>query len=424
MEARIFYLNPEHQYLVFGCLDVTEKYEQEQQRKEVLEQAARRAQSASAAKTNFLARMSHDIRTPLNGIIGMTDLAMDEMNLSQVRAYLKKIDESSHFLLALVNDILDMSKVESGKMELHLEPYSYPELKQYIMAVISPLAERRGIHFTLRNSYDKGSVLVDKIRLNQIVFNLLSNAVKFTPAGGHVELDLCHHKVTEEHLSMDMIVRDDGAGMSADFQKRLFQPFEQEYTSSNARRAGSGLGLAIVRSLVSLMGGTISVKSELGKGSEFCVHLVLPFVERKQSVPADQQEEVSFEGCRFLVAEDNDINGEIVQTLLHKKGAEAVRAMDGREALQKMETSGLCAFDAILMDMQMPGMDGLEASRRIRALDRPDAAVIPIIAMTANAYDEDVCACLAAGMNAHIAKPIDTGVMFRTLAKYVKAKAK
>ena len=424
METRIFYLNEERQYLVFGFSDVTEQYEREQQRKEVLERAARKAQSASEAKTNFLARMSHDIRTPLNGIIGMTGLAMEEENIAQIKEYLRKIDESSHFLLALVNDILDMSKVESGKMELHPEPYSYPELHQYITAVISPLAERRGVHFTISNPYAEGIVRVDKLRLNQIVFNLLSNAVKFTPAGGHVVLEFSRHKVEAGQMSVDISVRDDGAGMSEEFQKKLFQPFEQEYTSHNAKRNGSGLGLAIVRSLVTLMGGTISVRSAPGKGSEFSVHLTMPLVEEKIMAATEHTEEISLTGCRFLVAEDNDINSEIVLTLLLKKGASAVRARDGKEALQMLEASEPHTFDAILMDVQMPGMDGLEASRRIRSLERRDAAAVPIIAMTANAYDEDVCACLAAGMNAHIAKPIDTGVMFRTLAKYVRAKAK
>ena len=420
MEMRIFYLNNERRYIVFGRSDVTKQYEETRCGRERLEAAMRQAESASQSKTNFLARMSHDIRTPLNGIIGMTQLALDEEMTPDARDYIKKIDESSHFLLALVNDILDMSKVESGKMELHPEPYTYPELYQYIKAVIQPLANTRGVQLCIENPFTACALFIDKVRMNQILFNLLSNAIKFTPAGGRVDLLFCNHQENKGKFSYDIVVRDNGIGMSEEFQKKLFRPFEQEYTERNAHRSGSGLGLSIVKSLVDLMGGQIQVKSTPGKGSEFRLHLCFAVVAEPEQKKAALPAEIELTGRKFLVAEDNDINAEIIMALLQKKGASTGRAADGNSALRQFTASAAGEYTAIIMDVQMPGMDGLEATRRIRALPRPDAQQVPIIAMTANAYEEDVQECLAAGMNAHLAKPVDTEILFRTLQQYVR----
>ena len=380
----------------------------------------RRAELANAAKTNFLARMSHDIRTPLNGIMGMTSLALDEKLPDVAREYLHKIDESSNFLLALINDILDMSKVESGKLELHPEHYEHQELNRYLDAVIAPLCQAKNITFKVQYPETNYTLLMDKLRFNQILFNLLSNAVKFTPKEGHVSLAFHSYEITPTSLKLDVTVTDDGIGIDKAFQKKLFQPFEQEYTDSNAVRFGSGLGLAIVKSLVELMGGTITVQSERGKGSRFKIRgLSFPIVPDVQTPAAKENLPISLAGKHILLAEDNAINAEIVARLLQKKGARVVIATDGTIVVKQYADSEQYSFDAILMDVQMPHQDGLAATKAIRKLDRPDARTVPIIAMTANAFEDDIRICLEAGMNAHLAKPVVTDILYQTLQEWV-----
>ena len=420
MRMLFFYLNAEKRYLVFCRSDITEQIEKEQQQQLKLEQSMRRAELANAAKTNFLARMSHDIRTPLNGIMGMTNLALDEQLPPAAREYLQKIDESSHFLLALINDILDMTKVESGKLELHPEPSTHLQLNKYLQAVIEPLCQAKNITFTVRHPKKSFTLLIDKVRFYQIIFNLLSNAVKFTHRGGHVQLELHSYEITDSSLKLDITVTDDGIGMSREFQQKLFQPFEQEYTDSNAVRFGSGLGLAIVKSLVELMGGTITVQSERGKGSRFKIRgLSFPIVPDVQTPAAKENLPTSLAGKHILLAEDNAINAEIVARLLQKKGARVVIATDGTIVVKQYADSEQYSFDAILMDVQMPHQDGLAATKAIRKLDRPDARTVPIIAMTANAFEDDIRICLDAGMNAHLAKPVVTDVLYQTLQEWV-----
>jgi len=421
---QVFYLNEERRYLVFGRMDVTEQYEKDAAGKRALEEAAAKAERANAAKSDFLARMSHDIRTPLNGILGMTELALEEPVSPAVEDYLRKVRESGVFLLSLVNDILDMSKVESGKMELHPEHYSYEELEKYLKAVINPLCDAKQIEFKVINGFTKYTVLADKLRLNQILFNLLSNAVKFSPRGGTVELEFAHHQINDSHLELDILIRDHGIGMSEAFQKRLFQPFEQETTNRSAGRQGSGLGLAIVKNLVELMGGTVQLRSTKGLGTEVKLHLSFPIVPevplQEEAQPAPL--EVDFTGRRIMVVEDNAINAEIVLRLLQKKGAAVVVAVDGANAVKQYAEAEQYFFDLVLMDVQMPVMDGLEATRRIRGLWRPDAKTVPIVAMTANAFAEDVASCKAAGMNAHVAKPIDIQSFFATVGSQLNRK--
>lgn len=420
MQMLFFYLNEEKRYLIFSRSDITQQIEKEQQQKQLLEQSMRRAELANAAKTNFLARMSHDIRTPLNGIMGMTGLALDEQLPTAAREYLQKIDESSHFLLALINDILDMTKVESGKLELHPEPSTNAQLKQYLQAVIEPLCRAKNITFTIKHPAQTFTLLLDKIRFYQIIFNLLSNAVKFTPRNGHVSLELYNYDITENSLKLDITVTDDGIGISREFQQKLFQPFEQEYTDSNAVRFGSGLGLAIVKSLVELMGGTITVQSERGLGSHFIIHgLSFPIVPQVPEPAVQENLAISLAGKHILLAEDNAINAEIVTRLLQKKGAQVAVATDGITVVNQFADSEQYSFDAILMDVQMPHQDGLEATRIIRKLDRPDAHTVPIIAMTANAFEDDIRTCIEAGMNAHLAKPVATDLLYQTLQKWL-----
>jgi len=382
--------------------------------------ALKDATKASRTKSDFLSRMSHDIRTPLNGIIGMTALAEDEKNNPpKTSAYLKKIDESGHFLLDLVNDILDISKVESGKLELHPTPYTNTELWDYVAAVINPLCEEKKIVFSVVPPERVVSVLVDKLRFNRIFFNLLSNAVKFTPTGGHILL--APHILSEKDgfIYVEFTVKDSGCGMSKEFMETMFQPFEQEYKAENAERQGSGLGLAITKQLVDLMGGSIKVESEQGRGSTFIVNLPMKLADTgaESETRTENADLTKLDGKRVLICEDNDINAEIEKALLEKKGIASDRAVNGAEGVEKFATSPKHFYDAILMDVRMPIMDGITASRTIRKLTRPDAETVPIIAMTANAFTEDVQECLSAGMNSHISKPVDPNIMYKELAR-------
>jgi CheY-like chemotaxis protein len=366
--------------------------------------------------------MSHDIRTPLNGIMGMTSLALDEKLPDAAREYLNKIDESSHFLLALINDILDMTKVESGKLELHPEHYGYQELNRYLGAVIVPLCQAKEINFKVQAPETKYTLLLDKLRFNQILFNLLANAVKFTPRGGHVSLVFHNYEITPAALKMDITVKDDGIGIDKAFQKKLFQPFEQESADNNSARTGSGLGLSIVKSLVELMGGTITVKSSKGHGSEFQIRQLPCTIVPTVAEPAVKKSvSVSLQGKHILLAEDNAINAEIMMRLLEKKGAQVTVAADGLIVVKQYADSEQYTYDLILMDVQMPNQDGLAATKAIRGLNRPDAKTVPIIAMTANAYDDDVRTCLKAGMNAHLAKPVATDLLYETLQHWLSA---
>ena len=417
MQINASYYDAEKRYLILSRSDVTEQYEQEQQQKETLKKSAERAKKANAAKSDFLSRMSHDIRTPLNGIIGMTALAREEKDIDTMYDYLDKIDESGHFLLGLVNDILDMTRVESGKIVLRPECYSYKEMYKYLESVIQPLCESKGIIFTVRAEGVKHSVLVDKLRLAQIFFNLLSNSVKYTPRGGHVSFEIKNRIEAYGYVESDYVITDDGIGISKAFQKKMFEPFEQEYTENNVYRAGSGLGLAIVKSMVDLMHGTISVESTPGKGSIFTVRLKLPIATDDPTVNTENKfsDEV-LEGRNVLIAEDNAVNSEIVKRMLEKKGIKCTVTVNGLLALDNFRCSREGKYDAVLMDIRMPVMDGLQSTRAIRSLSREDAKRIPIIALTANAFDEDVKKCLDAGMDAHIAKPVEPQKLYEILA--------
>lgn len=363
-----------------------------------------REKEASDAKTDFLSRMSHDIRTPLNGIIGLTTLALNEDLPPLIREYLENIKVSGQFLAGLVNDILDLSKVESGKAELHPEPYSCRDLCKYVEAVVIPLCKDKGLDFRISPPDNAPPVLLDRLRFNQIIFNLLSNAVKYTPAGGLIEFYWERTELSQDRVILSFTVRDDGIGMSEEFQRHMFESFTQE--RSQTADSGSGLGLSIVNSLVKLMHGRISVESKLGKGSAFVVQLETTVCRRGYSVPQEIVI-VKLDGRRVLLCEDNRINIMVAQRMLESWGMLVDVAENGRVCVKLFSESPLDTYDAVLMDVIMPEMDGLSATRAIRALDRPDAATVPIIAMTANAYDSDVQNCLDAGMNAHLGKPID-----------------
>ena len=383
--------------------------------------------SANNAKTDFLSRMSHDIRTPLNGIIGMTHIATEQQNCAKTNDCLQKIDTSSKFLLGLVNDILDMAKAESNKIELHEEPYPVVYFYNYIEAVIKPLCKDKNQKFILdSDAIDTVVPLMDPLRINQIYFNLLSNAVKYTPEGGTITLHLHEYITKEKKLVVESGVTDNGIGISESFQKFLFQPFTQEGRNDNSESRGSGLGLAIVKKMADLMGATIGVTSKIGKGSTFTFNAEFKCIDAstfKKDTAASEDNATDFtnlEGKRILLCEDHPLNQEIMKTLLEEKKIVVEIADDGQRGIELFQQSSAYFFDAILMDIRMPLMNGYDATKAIRSLTRQDAATVPIIAMTADAFEDDVQKCLAAGMNGHIAKPIEPEKLYTTLLKLIK----
>jgi len=387
------------------------------------------ATTANAAKSEFLSRMSHDIRTPLNGIIGMTYIANKQQNPVQTVDCLKKIDTSSKFLLGLVNDILDMSKAESNKIELHPEPYDAQSFLDYLNAVIVPLCRDKNQKLIIdANPVSDVMPCIDKLRINQVFFNLMSNALKFTPEGGTIKYSLTESKTSGGRLAMHAEVSDNGVGMSEEFQKILFEPFAQEWRNDTSQTRGSGLGLAIVKKMLDIMGGKISVKSRLGEGTTFIIDAVFDCVPAesytKNSVKAAGNEDAELNGLHVLLCEDHPLNQEIAKKLLNEKGMTAEIAENGQRGIDMFSKSPIGFYDVILMDIRMPVMDGYEAAQKIRQLTRKDAALIPIIAMTADAFSDDVQKCIKSGMNGHISKPVDPKTLFSTISQAVRGKNK
>ena len=391
--------------------------------KQEAETARQTADAANRAKTDFLSRMSHDIRTPMNGIIGMTHLAKQQDDPVRVREYLDKIDTSSKFLLGLVNDILDMTKAESGKIELHPEPYPQQEFTSYMEAVIKPLVMEKNQTIDYQIDLPKDAVpLQDKLRVNQIIFNILSNAVKFTPEGGKIRYSTSAKMSADGRMLMHIEVSDNGVGMSENFQKVIFDPFTQEGRSDTLSNRGTGLGMTITKRLVSLMGGTIRAESRLGHGSTFFVDIPFRTVPAKVSACADGSAEKAaardasgLQGKHVLLCEDHPLNQEIAKALLEEKKIIVSIAEDGKVGVETFRNSSPNYFDAVLMDIRMPVMDGIEATKKIRALPRADAKTVPILAMTADAFADDVQRCREAGMNGHVAKPIDPQKLYELL---------
>jgi signal transduction histidine kinase/CheY-like chemotaxis protein len=389
----------------------------------MLAEAKKEAEAANIAKSDFLSRMSHDIRTPLNGIIGMTYIAKEQKNPSQTTDCLEKIDTSSKFLLGLVNEILDMSKAESGKIELHPEPYYMDDFKSYIDAVIRPLCNGKNQTLSFE-THTLGKLVpkLDILRTNQIYFNLLSNAVKFTPEGGEIRVSVSECEIPGEKVRITVSIKDNGIGMSDEFQKVLFEPFSQEHRSDNSEMRGTGLGLAIVKNTIDAMNGTINVKSKIGEGTEFVFSIDCEYVLARNEghrAQAESSENSSKElsGKHVLLCEDHPLNQEIARKLLEDRGVIVDIAENGDVGVKHFIQSSVFYYDAILMDIRMPVLDGCEATRKIRSLGRADAKVIPIIAMTADAFEEDTKRFLDAGMNDHITKPIDPNVMYEVLYK-------
>lgn len=414
-------------YIVCTCRDITDIYRLEKKHQEEMAKLVEKAQESSRAKGDFLSRMSHDIRTPLNAIIGLNALTFEEAeDPGLVRENLTKMRSASNFLMGLINDILDMSRIEDGAVVLNKEPYGYREFLMNIKTMFEPLCIKANIHFVLDQRNIDTCAFVDKIRFNQIFFNLLSNAVKYTPDGGTVTFRVDHVEENEKSYTFDFVVQDTGIGMSKEFQRIMFEPFSREYSRISSTKQGSGLGLSIAKKLVELMGGTISVESEEGKGSKFLVHLQLEKckpedLNKHAIVPgADTEVMAKLQGKNVLLVEDHPLNAEITRRLLEKRGMHVISAENGEEAVSEFSASIPHYFDVILMDIRMPVMDGLEATRAIRALDRKDSSLVPIIATTGDAYLNDIEKSRQAGMNAHLSKPIDPHMLYHEIAAQIR----
>ena len=383
--------------------------------------AERAAQEASRAKSSFLARMSHEIRTPLNAIIGMAEITRaSASNPAKIIASVGQIIVSSHHLLRLINDVLDMSKIESGKLEILNQPFSLREALDEMLLITTPRCEEKGIIFE-HDVYLLPDVVItgDKLRLNQVLINLLSNATKFTESQGHITFSTSVTEETADTITLRFAVKDTGIGMTPEQIGRLFRPFEQANSCIASRFGGTGLGLSISNNLVESMGGSITTESAEGEGSEFSFRLSFQKGELIQPSAKVECRVPNFTGSRILLAEDIEINRLIVEELLSPTGISIETALHGREAVQKFEQSEPDHYQLILMDIQMPEMNGYEATSAIRTSSHPKAKDIPIIAMTANAYKEDVEQALASGMNAHLGKPINVDKLVQTLASYL-----
>ena len=383
------------------------------------------AEKASKAKTDFLSNMSHDIRTPMNAIIGITTLMKNELHQPEKLAeHLGKLETSGQLLLGIINDILDMSRIESGKTTLNVEKMNLTQQISQLDSVIRQQAGQRRQTFTVETHVQHENVLGDSNRLKQVLMNILSNAVKYTPNGGHIRLEVDELTHTEHYTKYRFVVQDDGIGMSEEFQKTLFEPFTREEKSGTNKVQGTGLGMAITKSIVDLMGGTIHVESTTGKGTRFEVVLEFPIdaeadtVQETQVPPEEEETASPLSGMKFLCAEDNAINAEILEMLLEANGASCTICSNGQEIVDAFASVKPGEYDMILMDVQMPVMDGLEATRRIRSGENPLGRIIPILAMTANAFLEDMQKSREAGMDEHLSKPVDIAALEQTVKRF------
>lgn len=380
---------------------------------------------ASKAKTIFLFNMSHDIRTPMNAIIGFTLLLEKHIeNKKKVADYIKKIQDSSNFLLSLINNVLDLARIESGKATLDESVVNLEDFGNTIYAVFAEQMREKGIEFKceLNTVHKKG--FCDELKLKQVFLNILSNAMKYTPNGGRVTMAVEEIPCDRPgYCTFVSTIKDTGIGMSEDFLKHIYDDFSREHTSTECKVVGTGLGMPIVKKLVTLMGGTIEVESKLGEGTTFTITISHRYTDGDYENDTAELDEVNAEslaGKRLLIAEDNDFNAEIAEEILEETGFITERAVDGVECVHMLDVAEKGYYDAILMDVQMPNLDGYGATRIIRKMEDKEKANITIIAMTANAFDEDKENAFNAGMNDHIAKPIDVGILLSKLAKYLK----
>ena len=406
-------------------IHLTQVNDELRQAQDIAAEALQSAERASKAKTDFLANMSHDIRTPMNAIIGITTLMKNELHEPEKLAeHLGKLETSGQLLLGIINNILDMSRIESGKTTLNVEKMNLPQQISQLDSIIRQQAGQRRQTFTVNTHLQHENVLADPNRLNRVLMNILSNAVKYTPTGGHIRFEVDELPRNEHYARYRFVVQDDGIGMSEAYQKTLFDPFTREERSGTNKVQGTGLGMAITKNIVDLMGGSINVESTTGKGTRFEVVLEFPVdaeadtVPEAQVLPEEEEETSPLSGMKFLCAEDNAINAEILEMLLEANGASCTICSNGQEIVDAFASVKPGEYDMILMDVQMPVMDGLEATRRIRSGENPLGRIIPILAMTANAFLEDMQKSREAGMDEHLSKPVDIAALEQTVKRF------
>ena len=428
-QVHSYFLNGNQNIIVFICRDITDITLFEKLQNEKLSKAIEQAEKANASKSDFLSRMSHDLRTPMNGVIGIAELAEDELDKPDaIKEDLRKIKSSSKYMVSLLNDILDMAKIESGKLEIRKTRSSIGEMIEFICTQANALCESKKISFYCNQDskmYMNYFVNVDRMHLQQIVMNLLSNASKFTPEGGRIELLMNVLSKDDEKLNIELIVSDTGSGMTKEFQKVMFEAFTQDANSVN--KQGTGLGLSIVNNLVQLMGGTIRCDSAPGEGTTFTINLAIEILEANVGNEApvavkEEKELIDLTGKQILLVEDNALNQEISKRVLQKNGMEVTIAENGLVALDKFTESEEGFFDLVLMDVMMPVMGGIESASLLRKIEREDTKSIPIVALTANAFQEDIQKCLDAGMNTHLSKPINPKLLIQTISDLISAK--
>lgn len=410
-------------YDTFQFRDITEDKKELEAAKEQL----KIAESVSQSKTEFLSSMSHEIRTPMNGIIGMLTLAHGQLRGHSAENYIIKAEQLSKYLLSVINDILDMSRIEAGKIELESKPFELAALAEKLRNMFQKNVEAKGVAFYVEmKDVDVKYIVDDELRISQILVNFLSNAQKFTEKG---EIRVTFRQLQKENgkVSLMFRVHDTGKGMDAKFISRIFKPFEQESQDITKQYGGSGLGMSITDRLVHLMGGEIVIDSMLGKGSDFSVYLTLPIAEVSE-IETEQEDETgtdfTFNGCHILMAEDNEINAEIAVSILENEGAKVDVAVNGKDAVEKYAASAPGTYNFILMDIQMPVMNGRDAAKQIRSMDRKDAGEIPIFALSADAFVEDQRLSAMSGMNGHFTKPIDFEEMRVQIGKILKGRRK
>ena len=410
-------------YDTFQFRDITEDKKELEAAKEQL----KIAESVSQSKTEFLSSMSHEIRTPMNGIIGMLTLAHGQLRGHSAENYIIKAEQLSKYLLSVINDILDMSRIEAGKIELESKPFELAALAEKLRNMFQKNVEAKGVAFYVEmKDVDVKCIVGDELRISQILVNFLSNAQKFTEKG---EIRVTFRQLQKENgkVSLMFRVHDTGKGMDAKFISRIFKPFEQESQDITKQYGGSGLGMSITDHLVHLMGGEIVIDSMLGKGSDFSVYLTLPIAEVSE-IETEQEDETetdfTFNGCHILMAEDNEINAEIAVSILENEGAKVDVAVNGKDAVEKYAASAPGTYNFILMDIQMPVMNGRDAAKQIRSMDRKDAGEISIFALSADAFVEDQRLSAMSGMNGHFTKPIDFEEMRVQIGKILKGRRK
>ena len=430
VDGEVFYkrfdfypVSPEARFYIVLKSDVTELRREQSARNAQLRSALEEAQQANVAKTAFLSSMSHEIRTPMNAIIGLDSIALNEPGLPEhTKEHLEKIGSSARHLLGIINDILDMSRIESGRMVLKNEEFSFRDMLEQINTMIGGQCQERGLRYDVRIIEPVSPYYIgDDMKLKQVLINILGNAVKFTPAPGTVSFRIEQVSRFQDQSTLRFTIQDTGIGMDPDYLPKLFDAFTQEDAATTNRYGGSGLGMAITKNIVEMMNGTITVASEKGVGSTFTVHVTLRGCEHAQEQTEEEQPRAAdLTGRHILLAEDMAINAEIMIEILEMMDMTVEHAENGKIALELFSENPEGHFDAILMDMRMPEMDGLQATMAIRAFPRPDAKKIPIIALTANAFTEDVQRSLQAGMNAHLSKPVEPERLYDTLAKLIR----